>query len=225
MSVREEKMTHLVNLIENINLLHRNHSEEWLKSIPKTYNLKRLQISDICKIEDTSNQTSMDLNFDFIIYMNEYCNQLNKVYFDPFYDFLGVEDGMDFTSRIKHPDSRMSKIWHYRLAKKELGKVNANKCLNDLMGFRILTENFVHDDNTINEIKLMLDKTNVKIHNSSKGDYKATHVYFQNGNNIYFPWELQIWNIVDHDININSHALHKQSYTEWPSIYNEQQSF
>ncbi len=222
MSTREEKMTQLLGLIENINTLHKIHSEEWLKNLHRTYNLKKTQVCDICIKEDEStSQNKINLDFNFIIYMNEYCESLNKVYFHPFYDFLDLDSGFNVTTRIKDPDSRISKLWHYRLAKREHGKVNVNKCLNDLMGFRILSDEFEHDESTIGELKLMLENSSVKVHNSCKGDYKATHVYFQNGNNIYFPWELQIWNTLDHDINIRSHAQHKQAYTKWPSIYIE----
>lgn len=43
--------------------------------------------------------------------------------------------------------------------------------------------------------------------------------YFQNGNNKFFPWELQIWCEKYEQTNIVSHAEHKQAYTKWPTIY------
>lgn len=220
MSTREELLTQTISLIENINVLHRLHSEEWYKNTNKRYNLKRTQVSDICKSgSDIGDGTNIVFDFDFIIYMNEYCELLNKVHFHAFYDFLDLDGDLNLTSRIKDPDSRISKIRHYRFFKNEKGKVNLNKCLNDLMGFRILVDDFAHDDYTIDTLKQSLAKSRIRVHNSCKGDYKATHVYFNNGNNIYFPWELQIWNKSDFDNNIRSHAIHKQAYTEWPSVY------
>lgn len=221
MNTSKKKMVQLISLIENINTLHKLHSEKWFETLEKTYNLKNLQVRDIYvnNDDDNNNDLEFELDFQFIIYMNKYCDLLNEVYFNPLYDFLDPDDNFKLTSRIKHPDSRISKILHYRLNKNEKGKVSLNKCLNDLMGFRIFTDDFEHNDAMVNKLKQMLAKCHVKVHNSCKGNYKATHVYFYNGNNIYFPWELQIWNTEDVSNNLNSHAIHKQAYTKWPSIY------
>lgn len=81
-------------------------------------------------------------------------------------------------------------------------------------------EDFEHSDDTETQLNTLLaELKGVKVHNSSKGDYQAIHIYFQNGNNKYFPWELQIWRKKDEQTNIESHAKHKQAYTKWPRIY------
>lgn len=55
---------------------------------------------------------------------------------------------------------------------------------------------------------------NLKIIDSSKGEYKATHIYFRDGN-YNFQWELQIWNKSDETTNIESHRKYKQEYIKW----------
>lgn len=49
---------------------------------------------------------------------------------------------------------------------------------------------------------------------SSKGEYKATHIYFKL-DNYSFPWELQVWNRHDENSNLISHKKYKQEYTLW----------
>ena len=49
---------------------------------------------------------------------------------------------------------------------------------------------------------------------SYRKDYKATHIYFRQGN-FNFQWELQIWNKEDEINNINSHEKYKQDYIKW----------
>ena len=55
---------------------------------------------------------------------------------------------------------------------------------------------------------------NLKVIDSSKGEYKATHIYFRDGN-YNFQWELQIWNKCDEATNIESHRKYKQEYVKW----------
>lgn len=196
--------------------MHKKFSDAWISLQKKSnvYNLKRKQIRHICDAKG--------IELDFLRYINEYCDLLVDVQLDDAYDTLSEQ--VEITSRIKNPDSRMSKILHYRNNKQELGAVNINKCLNDLLGFRIWMDDFEHSDEMVHKLNNLLEKYNVKVHNSSKNNYKATHIYFSSGDNKYFPWELQIWNRIDHEKNINSHAQHKQDYTKWPEIYKNVQN-
>ena len=206
----------IITIVDQISHMHRKFSETWIDSqkISNINNLKKKQIRHIC---DTKG-----IELGFLKNVNEYCDLLVNVQLDEAYDKLSEQ--IQITSRIKNPDSRMSKILHYRNDKKELGAVSINKCLNDLLGFRIWMENFQHGDETVDKLNDLLEKYNVKVHNSTKNSYKATHIYFGGGNNRYFPWELQIWNASDHGTNINSHAEHKQDYTKWPEIYQSVQN-
>ncbi|KYG90886.1 hypothetical protein A0U40_17610 [[Bacillus] sp. KCTC 13219] len=198
-------------LITNrINDLHETTSNEWIKKQEIKYNLKRKQVRHIC-----SEKTKIDQSF--LDYMNFYCDELMMVQFSE--TLLDLSSEYNLTTRIKHPDSRISKMLHYRFYKLEQGSVNLNKCLNDLFGLRIIVNDFEHSKENVMYLDNLLEKSNIKVHNSCKNEYKATHLYFNNGNNLYFPWELQIWNSIDYEANIKSHAEHKQGYTKWPNNY------
>lgn len=69
---------------------------------------------------------------------------------------------------------------------------------------------------TYEQISKFIDNKHkeLKCINSSKQEYKATHIYFKK-NNYNFQWELQIWNKKDEINNINSHEKYKQEYIKW----------
>ena len=48
-------------------------------------------------------------------------------------------------------------------------------------------------------------------------------MYFNNSDNFYFPWELQVWSNQDAINNEHSHESHKakRAYTAWPSEFIE----
>lgn len=103
----------------------------------------------------------------------------------------------------------------------EFGKVPLNKCLNDLLGFRILVidlesvyATLKHDDRVTSITKMYL---------RTDGGYSGIHLYFKNGNNKFFPWELQIWDIEQSSSNEISHREHKQKrkYIYLPQNYHE----
>lgn len=115
------------------------------------------------------------------------------------------------TSRVKAQNSIEYKIENY-FANHEGGQIPLKKCLNDLLGIRII----IDEDFTYQEIKQYMEKKfpGYKCINSSKLSYIATHVYFENGNS-FFPWELQIWTKKDEKSNFLSHREYKQDYTKW----------
>lgn len=73
-----------------------------------------------------------------------------------------------------------------------------------------------NEELTYNKIVNLVNNkySNLKCINSSKKDYKATHIYFKN-NNFSFQWELQVWNKLDEIKNIQSHEKYKQDYVRW----------
>ncbi len=79
-------------------------------------------------------------------------------------------------------------------------------------GIRII----LNEELSINEIIEFVHSKypNLKVIDSSKGEYKATHIYFRDGN-YNFQWELQIWNKCDEATNIESHRKYKQEYVKW----------
>lgn len=203
----------LVEIIKDISGLHEIHSSEWLRLNPNIINLKTKLIRDICTYNREDESELISFDSEFIKHLNRYCADLNEVMFSPYYDFL--EWNIDHSSRIKNPESRLAKMIYYSTDKSEVGKVSINKCLNDLFGFRVLMDDFNHNDTYYGLIKENIADTNCRIHNSCKNEYNATHIYFTNGNNKCFPWELQIWNKKDAEKNFHSHFLHKQGYTKW----------
>lgn len=115
------------------------------------------------------------------------------------------------TSRVKAQNSIEFKLENYA-NNHEGGRIPLKKCLNDLLGIRIVIEDeFSHQD-----VKEYVEKKfhGYKCIDSSKLSYTATHIYFENGN-AYFPWELQIWMKRDEKNNFNSHKKYKQDYTRW----------
>ena len=121
--------------------------------------------------------------------------------------------------RIKQAESISEKLLYYMSDLHENGKIPINKCLNDFLGFRI----FVDDLDTIYEILQNATMINQKIrmYLREDDDYKGIHIYFKNGKNVYFPWELQIWDIKDSTLNEKSHREHKQKrkYISLPQTY------
>ena len=116
-------------------------------------------------------------------------------------------------TRVKAQNSIEYKTKNY-YENHEKGKIPINKCFNDLFGIRIiLNQNIKHE-----EIRKFIRYKfkDIKCVDSSKklGNYKATHIYFSK-DNYSFPWELQIWNKIDEENNLESHKKYKQDYVRW----------
>lgn len=120
--------------------------------------------------------------------------------------------------RIKKENSVEQKLDNY-LRKAQKGKVPMSKTLNDLFGLRLIAEETTHHE--INDF-IASNFENLKCIDSSKGDYKATHIYF-NYNNNTFQWELQVWSKENETSNKTSHSKYKQSYTIWEDEMSEKE--
>lgn len=123
--------------------------------------------------------------------------------------------------RIKQAESISEKLLYYMNDIHENGKIPINKCLNDFLGFRI----FVDDLESIYDSlqKSILKTQKIKIYLREDDKYRGIHIYFKNGRNVYFPWELQIWDIKDSILNEKSHREHKQKrkYISLPQTYHD----
>ncbi len=94
--------------------------------------------------------------------------------------------------------------------------------MNDLLGFRISLEGFDHECEEFKKMCRIIKKFyKIKYIDSSKGEYKATHIYFYGNNNKFYPWELQIWLPEDFQTNYDSHEKHKQEYIKSASIHKD----
>lgn len=196
----------LEELYKLINFIQKEYvefNEKWETS--NNYfklNLKKYEIRDLLNNEELLN---------FIFNYREFINIHNVQLVVDFQKFNN--DYSKISTRVKAKNSIEDKITRYtRSSEHENGKIQINKCLNDLFGIRLITDyNF-----TFEEILHAIEKnyTNLKCINSSNRDYKATHLYFKQ-NNFGFPWELQIWNKKDEINNIISHEKYKQDYVTW----------
>ena len=198
----------ILDLAKKINDLHKVFGDEWFDE--NSINLKKQRIEHVCFDGPL-------IDPEFYSYIIQYIQDLTDFSLENIYS---IDCPYRVINRTKNPDSIVAKLIYYRHEKAEKGIVSINKCLNDLMGLRVFVENYNHKEN-FTKLCEVLAKEAIKVHNSCKGQYKATHLYFQNENNKLFPWELQIWNTEDEEENIHSHQIHKQDYTNWPRSHVE----
>ena len=110
--------------------------------------------------------------------------------------------------------SLQDKINRYYAEKKhEYGKISINKCVNDILGIRLI----FNEEENLHEIMNYINKkyNNLKSIDSSKDGYVATHAYFIKNDNSKFQWELQLWNKKDVENNKECHEKYKQEYTKF----------
>ena len=122
--------------------------------------------------------------------------------------------------RIKQLNSVFSKLFYYNIKKVngERGTIAVNKCFNDILGLRIITD--IHFD--IDKLKASILEyfPHFKCIDSSKDGYKAIHIYIKQ-DNLHYLWELQLWHKDDVENNYKSHKKHKEEYTEWERLTKE----
>lgn len=191
-----KELNRLKNVIDYIQYVYDSVNDEWISYRATPVNLKKKQVKDI----------GNDINIQKYIY--EYNSFLSErdIHIKIMFEYNDVR------ARIKTINSYTSKIEKYNNNNFN-GSIPIKKCLNDMLGMRIiLNEHYSYEmiSNYINST--FYDK--YKCIDSSKQSYKATHLYFQT-DNFSFPWELQIWNREDEKNNIESHKIYKQEYTDW----------
>lgn len=193
----------LYKLITFIQKEYFEFNEKWETSnYYSKINLRKYEVSDLLNNEDLLN-----VIFNYREFINVHNVQLVM-------DFQNFNSNYSkINTRVKAKNSIEDKITRYtKSSEHENGKIQINKCLNDLFGIRFITDyNF-----TFEEILYFIVKNydNLKCIDSSKRGYKATHLYFKQ-DNFSFPWELQIWNKKDEVHNIISHERYKQGYVTW----------
>lgn len=198
--------------IFDINELHKTISEDHFSNT--SYNLRNMSVKDVV----ISNKVSSE----FLEYIDEYYEKLNLVI--AYSDFDVDYKDWDGRIRLKQKESIQNKLLYY-YSNHEDGRIAIQKCLNDLLGFRLILDEF---HSTSEEFKMFMEevKTNIQLmrwYNRDRDGYIATHIYFKNMNNKYFPWELQLWNTENAISNEISHAEHKakREYIIWPKKYKE----
>lgn len=181
--------------IERIDLIHRGFSKAFKDDYKEPYNFRKFMVCDAIKDQE------------FLSYVLSYTTQCSCLVMD-FDLFPGAHW---IRSKVKNPQSIQQKLQTY-MDKSERGAVYIYKCLNDLMGIRLICDLEL----CTQDIQKILTDHGIekKCIDSSKGDYKATHIYFNIGNKA-FQWELQVWNIKDMKQNELSHYKYKQNYKDW----------
>ena len=191
----------LEKLINFIQTEYMGFNQKWQKSDYYTkINLKNNQVCDLLENKDILNAI-----FNYREFINENNIQLSL-------DFkLFNNEKAKVNIRAKTKNSIEYKIKNY-IQNHENGKVPINKCFNDLFGIRIICTEAVTNKQIAELVKNKFK--DLKCIDSSKQEYKATHIYFKQ-NNFNFQWELQVWNKIDEMNNINSHEKYKQDYVKW----------
>ena len=118
-------------------------------------------------------------------------------------------DNITYYYRVKTSESILDKIERYS---KNVDKYPVNNWMNDIFGARMILS-----CDELAEIQDLLDgwQDEFGLKNwyfRDKDDYRGLHVYFKNKSNFYFPWELQLWDENDVELNINNHRLHKRNF-------------
>lgn len=209
----KEEFYYLTQVIDSIYNKMINYTEVFVAENPHSCNLKKTcidKIFDIEKMEIDACFLKTILLFEKIVKKDKEIHVKKEVF------------ELDIGSRIKNRKSIQLKLYRYH-AKEGRGKYPINKCLNDLLGYRLI----IHSNNTLEDIskgiqfyvKNNYDLIKVKIQNASKQGYKALHIYFKISNQC-FPCELQIWLSSDRVSNEKSHKKYKQEYLDWKEYEN-----
>lgn len=202
-----DSYSEILEIIFEINTLHNQFSVE--RDNILTYNLSKY-------VRTVVDGNGIDREFQTLI--GEYKSDLNS----SIIDILSLQNQFpSIRFRLKQAESINEKLIYYMSEAHENGKISLNKCLNDLLGFRILVKDF---DNICEDLKAETSvKENIKIYLRKDGKYRGLHLHFKNGNNKFFPWELQIWDVNHSELNEISHKEHKQKrkYISVPQNYYE----
>lgn len=187
--------TSLSFIIEQINGYQVKFNSEFKNEHPNNINF------------GSRNVTECIMSSDFYPMIWEYFEFLNE-------NFVGSNEhldgiGLGLGSRIKLKDSAHQKLRHYAAREISQGRIAMIKCLNDLMGFRI-----IFSDVDVAEVLNVLEEKKVagvvsRYYSREEGLYKGIHCYFKVDNKS-FPWELQIWDKEWEQANLEDHARHEQ---------------
>lgn len=194
-------MKDLENLISCIETEYETITDEWMNS--NNYISVNMKYTNVFKLY--SDENLLLYIFKYRSFINDRCGYLSL-------KLQSLSNSSNISCRVKNLNSIQFKIENYK-NNHECGQIPINKCLNDIYGIRIILK----EEIPFVEIKefIMLKYPNLKCIDSSKGDYHATHIYFEKGNNHKFQWELQVWCVKYEKINYLSHSQHKQQYTKW----------
>jgi hypothetical protein len=205
-------------IIEVMSQFHSIHTGKWLsqQSGVTHYNLKKTRV---CDVINKSEEGLFLIDESFFNYIIGYKNKLIHLYADIINE-IHKSYKCNIKGRVKNEDSILNKLQKKRT--EENGKFSINKVLNDLLGFRMIDNNYEHN---VKKLIVYLDelkeKEGIRITHKERvnGDYRGYHIYFMGKDSKFFPLELQLWDIDNEKINLDSHESYKKDYTIWPEIY------
>lgn len=202
MFIEEEELKNILNIMDELNQLRDSIYTQYLKELEK-YNYNRMRVDHIISAEGKG----IDSYEDVLSIHKDICHSAHNI--------ITLEKNLDVSQcRIKEPKSIHGKLERYR-KRSEQGKVALHKCLNDLLGVRIICETFQSSE--IHKLKSLLEQKaenmHIKILNQTKDTYIGLHVYFMLTKNKILPWELQIWSQSDREQNEESHEIYKKYYS------------
>lgn len=217
MRKKNKIISKLKDLIEYICELYNQVDNTFIFNGTKL-NLKNKDVKEI------SFNSDIEFSFSFYERIDDYRSHLKKLILPAIEE---IKNNPSFSlirpiGRIKNTNSVFCKICRYNSSEKiNYGSVAISKCINDIMGVRVLIK--TRSQNKIIEIvNIAIGELNnnykYKIVNSNNGKYKGIHLYIFE-NNFSFNWEIQFWRYVDEKRNKKSHATHKQMYTNWENEY------
>lgn len=205
-----------LDMIKLIYDKHVIHTGKWLhaKTGITLYNLKKVEVRNIIQLSEND---SLEIDRVFYEYIINYKSELIHLYADIIKELSENFGGIK--GRVKNEDSIINKLQKKR--SEENGAFSINKVLNDLLGFRIIDQNYGDNIKHIIEILDMLKRDGFRFQHKERinGDYQAYHIYFMGKDAKYFPLELQIWDTKNETTNLDSHEVYKKDYTSWPEIY------
>lgn len=124
-----------------------------------------------------------------------------------------ISEDFKINMRKKSPDSIMSKI-----IRNSTEHIMVSRVLNDLFGMRCIV---LDVDNFIEELKSKCEERNYRFlqKNNPNEDYRAHHIYIKGNDNFVFHIEVQIWDIKNEKMNLESHKKYKIGYIKAPFVY------
>lgn len=203
----------IIDIINNIGKMHKDFSETFF-SDHKALDLKKLTVAKV--VDETS------YDEEFISLIEDYIEEL--AFFQIFQTFQSKNDLIETRNRGKNRESALNKLYHCRFSNQD-PSIPIQKIINDLLGFRIIiSDNFDHNDllekiNNFDGLSTKLFRPYVR----EDYRYLAIHIYFNSGNKLYFPWELQIWRKSEEKSNELSHEMHKEKrkYINWTELFKD----
>ncbi len=186
-----DKITEVKQLINEINCLHSKFSNDYFE----TGKIEKINLSK------TITHVPIENIYKYRLTLHESIN-----------DYLMIANiDIRYFYRVKTRESIDDKIKRFSSRDEQYP---VNNWLNDIFGVRIIL--------TAPEIKIVMDllddwQNEFNLKNwylQDKDCYRGLglHIYFKNKNNFYFPWELQIWDALDINTNIQNHEKFKRNF-------------